>query len=274
MHDITETEFNKLACYIKQNYGINLRTEKMTLLSGRLSNVLNQKCIESFTDYYQYIVSDKTGIAAIELIDKITTNHTFFMREAAHFQFLRDTVLKSLRDTVKNRDIRIWSAGCSYGQEPYTLAMVMSEFFGNQKELWDTKILATDISTQVLEKAKTGIYSLEEIKGIPVTWRSAYLKKYDDDHYKFNNKIMDEIIFRRLNLMDNNFPFKKKFHAIFCRNVMIYFDNRTKCELVNKFYNLLEEGGYLFIGHSESLDREETELKYVMPAVYRKERKR
>jgi chemotaxis protein methyltransferase CheR len=271
MQKISEKEFKQLADYIKANYGIFLKAEKQTLLSGRLSNVLAEKNFASFGEYFDYIVADKTGDAVVTLIDKITTNHTFFMREVDHFNLFKEKVLPQLAINSKSKDMRIWSAGCSSGEEPYTLAMIIDEFFGRDKKWWDTKILATDISSQVLDIALEGVYTNERIATIPASWKINYFQKLEKEKSVLIPKIRNEVIYRKFNLMDKAFPFKKKFHVIFCRNVMIYFDNKTKMDLVKKFYDLTEPGGYLFIGHSESLNRNETEYKYILPAVYRKE---
>jgi chemotaxis protein methyltransferase CheR len=271
MVTITDKEFVHLTQYIQNNYGIHLKTEKKTLVTGRLHNVLIESNCENFTEYFTLLQSDKTGKLAIELINKITTNHTFFMREADHFNYFRDKILPYLEKTSKDKDLRVWSAGCSSGEEPSTLAMIIDEYLGKQKALWDAKILATDISDRILLKAKMGQYSNEEIASLPLNFRINYFKKLDSDNSILIDKIRNEIIYRKLNLMDNTFIFKKKFQVIFCRNVMIYFDNKTKVELVNKFYELTEPGGYLFIGHSESLNRGETRYKYISPSIYRKE---
>ena len=268
---ITDKEFKLLAAYIKENYGINLKEEKQALVTGRLQSVLIENGFSDFSEYYNYIITDQSGNAIPTLINKITTNHTFFMREEEHFYYYRDKILPYLTDKLSKKDLRTWSAGCSSGEEPYTLAMIIDEYFGKEKVMWDAKILATDISGKVLEKAKKGLYTNEEIASIPSHWRMNYFKKLDNEKSVLIDKIRNEVIYRKLNLMDQVFPFKKKFHVIFCRNVMIYFDNKTKLELINKFYDLTEYGGYLFIGHSESLNREETKYKYIMPAVYRKE---
>lgn len=268
---ITEKEFRQLAEYIKRNYGIHLKEEKQTLVTGRLQNVLQQAGFKNFTEYYHHIVSDKSGDAVVTLVDKITTNHTFFMREADHFDYFKDKVLPFLVGNIKDKDLRIWCAACSTGEESYTLAILLNEFFGKEKMWWDTKVLATDISERALSIAKKAIYSNERINPLPNQWKTNYFKKYDTDNSILTEKLRSEVIYRKFNLMDNTFPFKKKFHVIFCRNVMIYFDNKTKLDLVKKFYNSMEPGGYLFIGHSESLNRNETAYKYVMPAVYRKE---
>ncbi len=269
---ISDKEFNQLAAYIKLNYGINLKEEKKALVTGRLQNVLIANKFNNFSEYYEYVLADKTGEAISTLINKITTNHTFFMREADHFNYFRDYVLPYLSNTVTDKDLRIWSAGCSSGEEPYTLAMLMDEYFGKGKLRWDCKVLATDISSKVLTEAAKGIYLNEEVGTVPADLKLAYFNRYDADNYVVTEKIRNEVIFRRFNLMEKTFPFKKRFHVIFCRNVMIYFDSDTKRKLVDKFYDSMEYGGYLFIGHSESLNREETKFKYIMPAIYRKEK--
>ena len=226
---------------------------------------------KNFSEYYNYIISDKSGTAIVTLTNKITTNHTFFMREPEHFYYLRDTVLPHLKASVPNKDLRIWSAGCSSGEEPYTLAMILDEYFGKEKKFWDSRILATDISNKALDAAIGGVYSNADVSPLPALWKTNYFNKLDAENYTVSNAIKNEIIFRRFNLINQQFAFKKKFHVIFCRNVMIYFDNETKNELINKFYDATESGGYLFVGHSESLNRDATKYKYIMPAVYRKE---
>lgn len=270
MITITDKEFMQLSQFIHINYGIHLKEEKKALVIGRLHNVLQQEGFNSFTEYYKHIETDKSGKAVITLIDKITTNHTFFMRETAHFYYFRDKVLPYLVNTISDNDLRIWCAASSTGEEPSTLAMIIDEFFVKEKMFWDTKILATDISEKVLDIAKKGIYSNERISPLPSHWKINYFKKFDVENSILTDKIRNDVIYRKFNLMDTIFPFKKKFHTIFCRNVMIYFDNQTKNQLVNKLYDHMEYGGYLFIGHSESLNREATRFKYVMPAVYRK----
>lgn len=270
MFSMTDQEFHQLAAYIKSNYGIHLKEGKRAMVEGRLHGLLLKNGISSFSEYFKHVMSDNTGEAVAELINKITTNHTFFMREASHFFYFRDKALPELVKRVRNKDLRIWSAGCSTGEEPYTIAFIIDEFFGKEKALWDTRILATDISSRVLEHAAKGVYSDESLKDLPSQWQLSYFKKSDTGS-EVVDRIKREVIFRKFNLMDKVFPFKRKFHIIFCRNVMIYFDRETKKELVNKFYDALEHGGYLFIGHSESISRGESPFRYVMPSVYRKE---
>ena len=276
MQTLSEAEFERLSEYIQRNYGIFLKKEKMTLVTGRLGNVLLSKNMNSFSEYFDYVVSDRSGQAAVELINKITTNHTFFMREEEHFEYFRNIVLPYLSKSVTDKDLRIWSAGCSSGEEPYTLAMIMDDYFGKEKMWWDTKVLATDISSNVLEEAQRAQYTSDDISHLPAQWQQKYFNcimtgSTSKECAELTQRIRNEVIFRKFNLMESVFPFKRKFHVIFCRNVMIYFDNDTKNRLVNKLYDLTEDGGFLFIGHSESLNRDKTRYKYIMPALYRKE---
>jgi chemotaxis protein methyltransferase CheR len=271
MDEITDREFTELVQFIKQNYGINL-SQKRSLVLGRLRNYLVQSGFTNFFEYFQYIVNDNTKKAGTILLDKLTTNHTYFLREPQHFELLKQTVLPSLiKSENKCKDLRIWSAGCSTGEEPYTLAMLIDSFLGSEKLAWDTKILATDISTAVLEIAQKAAYPTSQFNSLPSTWRTNYVKKIDSEYSVLTEKIKNDVIFRRFNLMNKAFPFKKKFHLIFCRNVMIYFDLDIRNELVNRFYDHMESGGYLFIGHSESLNRHASNYQFIAPAVYRKD---
>lgn len=270
MVTISDHEFRQLAEYIKANYGIHLKDEKKVLVMGRLQKVLQDTGCKSFSEYYEYLTSDGSGQAVITMVNKITTNHTFFMREAEHFTYFKNHVLPYLKESVNSKDLRIWCAASSTGEEPYTLAMIVDEFLGRDKIYWDSRILATDISEQALMQAIEGIYSSERLETIPKYWKLHYFEQIDRDNWKITDKLKQEVIFRKFNLMEPNFPFRKKFHVIFCRNVMIYFDQDTKNRLVNKFYDSLEDGGYLFIGHSETVSKSETKLHYVIPSVYRK----
>lgn len=270
MISIAENEFQQLVGYVKSHCGLDLSAKKH-LIEGRLQNVLASLEMDSFGEYYRYLVSDKTGKAVITLLNKLTTNHTYFMRESDHFQFFQERILPYLEKSVGSKDLRIWSAGCSTGEEPYTLAMILSDFFGDKKWLWDTRVLATDISRKALDIAMAGVYTGEQIRVLPESWRRKYIQPLGEERYRITEKIRNEVIFRAFNLMNPVYPFKRKFHVIFCRNVMIYFDGPTKRELLEKYYENTEPGGYLFIGHAESIPRDMTRYKYVRPAVYRKE---
>lgn len=269
MQEITDNEFFLISNYIKSNYGIHLSKDKKSLIYSRLKSILDKKGFENFTQYYEYLSSDKTGEASITFIDKMTTNHTFFMREVDHFKFLKDIVLPQIEETEKNKDVRIWCAGCSSGEESYTLEMILTDYFKN-KGVWDTELLATDISTIVLSKAIKGIYTKEQIKPLADDWKNNYFKSINSGQVQVIDDIKKKITYRKFNLMETKFPFKKKFQIIFCRNVMIYFDDETRTKLIKRFYDASEKGAYLFIGHSETLNNIKTDYEYIMPAVYRK----
>jgi chemotaxis protein methyltransferase CheR len=268
MHNLSDDDFIKLSEFTRQRFGIDL-SQKKSMVESRLQSYLNRRGYESFPAFYKFLINDKTGMEAKALADRLSTNYTFFMREVEHFHFFRETILPYLAATVKSKDLRIWSAGCSSGEEAYTLAMIVNDYFGKDRCAWDKKILATDISTRALEIALQATYSDEQIKDLPGIWKMNYFEPVPNGK-RLVKSIRDEVIFRRFNLMEKTFPFKQKFHVIFCRNVMIYFDNETKIELVNRFYDCTAPGGYLIIGHSETLNRSETNYQYVMPAVYRK----
>lgn len=270
MVQITPKEFKQLAHLIEQQFGIHLKAEKSTLITGRLHKVLDDLGFSTFTQYYDYLVSDKSGTALVTLVDKITTNHTYFMREAEHFDYFYHTVLPWIKSQARDKDIRIWCAASSTGEEPYTLAMLLHDFFQGDHHLWDTKILATDISQQALSTAIAGIYSAESVQVMPKLWLTKYFKRLPDGRYAVQDFIKSQVIFRTFNLMEDIYPWKKKLHVVFCRNVMIYFDAPTKDRVVQKIHQSLHEGGYLFVGHSESVNRNVIPLQYVKPAVYRK----
>lgn len=270
MTALSEREFHLWADYMYDYCGINLKHKKH-LIENRLGSLLTKLQLPNFSVLYNYVMNDASGEMITAVVDRLCTNHTFFMREARHFDFFKDNVLPELKTRIRSRDLRVWSAGCSSGQEPYTLAMIMADFFATEHASWDTRILATDISSQVLIKAREACYEEEDLKQVPAPWKLNYFQPVEPGRYKIRERLRQEVIFRKFNLLEEIFPFKQKFHVIFCRNVMIYFDARTKKELVNRFYDFTAEGGYLFIGQAESLNREDSAFRYVMPAVYRKE---
>ncbi|MCL2350767.1 MAG: protein-glutamate O-methyltransferase CheR [Defluviitaleaceae bacterium] len=244
--------------------------EKRTLVYSRLRPLLREKGFTQFSDFIQYVKTDKTGEAAVILTNRLTTNHTFFMREAEHFDFLKDIVFPWIeKDHGREKDLRLWCAASSSGEEPYTLQMLAQDYF-ESRQGWDTEILATDISEKVLTQASLGIYSNESLQVMPEAWLKNYFRKYDSCNMAVKDNIKKFMTFRKFNLMEEKMPFKRPFHAIFCRNVMIYFDNQTREAIVNRLYKVLEKGGYLFIGHSESLSNIDSKFEYVRPAVYRK----
>ena len=206
---------------------------------------------------------------ARNLINALTTNHTYFMREFEHMEYLRQVILPKLKvKEAARKDLRIWSAASSTGEEPYTIAMVLQDFFGLEHG-WDTKILATDISTKVLQRAQQGKYLAEQIEPLPEKWKRRFFDRVNEEEYQAKQELRNEVIFRQFNLM-NPLPFRRPFHVVFLRNVMIYFDEPTKLQLLRKIYDHMEPGGYLFIGTTEALNRKGTAFKYIEPSIYQK----
>lgn len=270
---LSNRAYRKIRELVYENSGIDLTEHKRTLIIGRLQKILRARGFQNFDQYIAYLESDKKKEAIVELINHISTNHTYFYRESAHFDYFKNKVLPETTSALKKKnanDLRVWSAGCSSGEEPYMLVMLMLEYFQNDYDSWDAGILATDISTKALTAAIEGVYSEERLGLLPLPLRRKYFKKAGENTWAIDDRIKREVVFRRFNLMTPEFPFKKKFHAIFCRNVMIYFDIPTRKKIVEKMYDVTRPGGYLFIGHSETLGRERNEYKFIMPAVYRK----
>lgn len=267
MMKLTDDDFKRLVTYFKTHYGINLE-KKRVLIEGRLTNMLTERGFSDYKSYLDVVLNDPAGKDMVVLVNKLTTNHTFFLREPEHFDYLREVILPYLERTVKDHDIRIWCAASSTGQEPYTLAMTIDEYFGDKKGQWDAKILATDISTDALAKAKDGIYTVDMVKDVPERWIKKYFVRLDANRYQICEKIRNEVVYRQFNLM-NKIEYKKPFDLISCRNVMIYFDAPTKVSLVERLYDALKPGGYFFIGHAENVHKD-TRFQFIKPAIYRR----
>lgn len=266
---ITDEEFQRISVYMKANYGIDL-SQKKVIINGRLENYLRKGGYGSCTEYLNALGTDKTGTLEKMLVNLLTTNHTYFMREFEHFEFMKQKLLPKLKASeAASKDLRIWSAASSTGEEAYTIAMVLKDFFGIDHHMWDTTVLATDISTKVLMHAQRGRYLKEQIEPLPENWRRKYFKQISPLEYQVKPELKKEVLFRQFNLM-NPFPFRKPFHIVFLRNVMIYFDEKTKVELLNKIYDHMAPGGYLFIGTTESMNRNATKFQYVEPSIYKK----
>lgn len=270
---ITDREFTLLRRLVYDRFGINLTEEKRSLLVGRLQKLLRSCGYSSFHSYYEYLSTDRTGKAIDELINRISTNYSYFYREEAHFNFFKKTALPELvtkQTQSKAKDIMIWSAGCSTGEEPYMLVMLMLEYLGMDYKNWNAGVLATDISDRVLGIARSGVYPEDRADKVPIALKQKYFTPQENYQLKVADRVKKEVTLRRFNLMNKEFPFKRPFHMIFCRNVMIYFDKPTRDALVTRFHKYLEPGGYFFIGHSETLGREQQLFKYVMPACYQR----
>ncbi|MDR1067529.1 MAG: protein-glutamate O-methyltransferase CheR [Clostridiales bacterium] len=268
MRPFTDSEFTLIQDYIKNNFGISLKDDKKSLIYSRLHKTVESEGLDTFGEYLEFIKKDGAGMS--RLIDKIVTNHTYFMRETDHFTFFERTILPYIeREYAVSRDLRLWCAGCSSGEEAYTLQMITQDYFDGK--IWDTRILATDISAAALDKAAAGAYSKSSVKKLPAKWINRYLSEdVGGDSYSVKDNVKRNMIFRRFNLMDNAFSFKKPFQVIFCRNVMIYFDAKTREELIEKFYKATDNGGYLVLGHSEQMSAAHSKFSRVARAIYRK----
>ena len=266
-------EFATLSRFIHEQCGIKLPEAKRTMLEGRLNRRLRALGLKSFSEYADYLFSPQgTAQELVPMIDLVTTNKTDFFREPDHFAYLREQVLPRWQAQYGNRPFKLWSAGCSTGQEPYTLAMVLSEFAAVSPG-FDFQILATDISTRVLEQASRAIYAEELLAPVPRPLFSKYLLRSKDRANKVVRivpELRKKVTFRRLNLLDSDFGMNDAFDTIFCRNVIIYFNQETQAGLLRRFYSHLRKGAHIFMGHSETLNRLDVPLVTVAPTVYRK----
>lgn len=262
---LEQKDFQRLKNHMKDHYGINLE-KKITLIEGRMSNLIARKGFQDFGSYIDYALDNPDEETL--LVSRLSTNYTYFMREEQHYRFMTERALPEWVPRIKDRDLRIWSAGCSSGEEAYTAAMVLNEYFGPSKSQWDTTILATDISERVLNLARQAVYPEEEMRHLPDAYKKKYFHKVEEGMYQVSDAMRKQVVFGNFNLMEPVFSFRRKFHIIFCRNVMIYFDNQTREALARKYYDCLHPGGYLFIGMSETLANLQTPFTYVRPAIY------
>lgn len=265
---LTDQEFQSIVTYVKSNYGINL-ANKRQLIEARMYSVLVEKGLKTFTEYLNCLKQGNNSEEITVLLNKLTTNHTYFMRESAHFDFIKNKFLPEQERTNRRRSIRIWSAGCSSGEEAYTTTMVLKDYFGMGRPGWDFRILATDISEKAMTAGRAATYSAEALKTCPPSWLTRYFTKQGTDQYRLNDDMKRHVTFQKLNLM-LPFPSMPPFDLIFCRNVMIYFDQNDRNKLINKYYNMLNPGGYLLIGHSETIQRDSSKFIYLEPSVYQK----
>lgn len=269
---IPEHEFNELARIIYNHFGINITPNKLTLVTGRIHPIMVNHGFKTYRDYIEALKTDKSGEMISELANHISTNHTSFYREESHFKLLLSTVLPEITERKRkagDRDLRVWCAACSTGEEAYTLEFCLLRHFAKEYEHWKAGVLATDISASALAKAKAGIYAIAKMESVPLDIQYDYFTRVDNENFAVVPKVKKEVTFRRLNLMNERYPLKKAFDIIFCRNVMIYFDHDTRIQLIERLYQWIEPEGYLFIGHSESVPGLDKMFTYVSPSVYK-----
>lgn len=263
---ISDADFRKLVHFVRSNYGIDL-SQKRQLITGRLSVTIKQLGYKNFSEFVDHVLQTRDEKEITLLLNKLTTNYTFFMREQDHLDYFRQKIIPDIvRRHERDKSLAIWSAGCSSGEEPYNISMYLLDYLGAQASQWDTRILATDISAQALNTARQGIYELPDT--IPAEWRRKYFTDLKNGRHSVAPAIKNNVIFQTFNLMDP-IRFRRKFDVIFCRNVMIYFDQPTKDALVQRFYEATNPGGYLLISYSENLSPN-TPYRRLAPATFQK----
>jgi chemotaxis protein methyltransferase CheR len=269
--EITEAQFESISRTVRELCGINLHTGKKELVKARLGKRLRALGLADFGQYLDHVARDASGDELALMLDLLSTNLTYFFREPQHLAYLRADVLPEVLSRHQtDRRLRIWSAGCSSGEEPYSIAITLAETMPDL-DRWDVAILATDLSSRVLRAAREGVYSRERMRQSPAGAMGKYLLSVpgERDAFRVRDDLRAMVQFARLNLMAG-WPMKGPFDVIFCRNVMIYFDKPTQARLVERFWEILSPGGTLFIGHSESLAGVRHRFQYVHPTVYRK----
>lgn len=272
--ELSKTDFQRLQNYIYEQLGIQISEKKRTMLMGRLTKRLRVLKMATVSEYCDFLfTAEGQQLEQVHLFDVITTNKTDFYRESSHFDLLTSTLLPKWQESLReNRKFKIWSAGCSSGEEPYTMAMVLGDYaVKNTGRSFDYDIIATDISTRVLDHAKKAVYHADRVEPVPANIRNKYLLKNKDRNnplVRIAPDLRKKVRFGRMNFMDHTFSLPDKMDVIFCRNVIIYFDKETQEKLVQKFCQNLRPGGYLFLGHSESLHGFDVPLQQIAPTVY------
>ena len=270
---LTTSQFNQLSKYIYENFGIKMPPIKKTMLESRLQKRLRATGLYSFEEYLDFVFSKKEEKAElIHMVDVVTTNKTEFFREPRHFDLMENEILPEItQGRASSNTIKIWSAGCSSGEEPYTIAFLMEDFVKNKGLTYS--IMASDLSSEILQKAMNGVYKMDKIMAIPLETKKKYLLKSKDKSnptVRIVPEIRKKVNFFRLNFMDDKYLVDDDLDIIFCRNVIIYFDRQTQEKVIRKLVSKLKPGGYLLIGHSESLSQMNLGIQPIIPTVFKK----
>jgi chemotaxis protein methyltransferase CheR len=269
-----ESDFEFIRTLVYERSRINLDNRKRELVAARLAKRLRATQIASVDDYCDLLRSPDQEEERTRLIDAISTNHTFFFREGSHFEFLRSRIVPEMSERSRKerwKRLYAWSAACSSGEEPYSLAMSLDDCVDSST--WSWQVEATDISMRMLDVAEKAVYKSEAVIGRAPAWAMPYFQRGigpQEGNYRIKPALRSRVSFRHINLLEGPFPFSEPMHVIFCRNVMIYFDHATQEELVNKLTRQLVPGGYLIVGHSESLTNISHRLQPVESAIYRR----
>lgn len=270
MITLDEKEFHRVVVFVRDRYGINLE-KKFALVQARLSLDIERKGFTSFKEYFDSIFSDPKSLECQNMIDKLSTNHTFFFRETACIEHMRRSAIpEMLKDGVSN--FLIWCAASSSGQECYSIAMVLEDMLSLSPGLFSYSITGSDINTQVLSKARAGVYPLPELDKIPLSYQKRFCRIRSDGYFEVSDELKRRMFWFRQNLMQP-FILSRTYHIIFCRNVMIYFDSDAKKKLVCSLNNVLRSGGYLYLGTTETADSRSDLFTHVAPSVLRRKQK-
>ncbi len=267
---LSDKEFNKLSQFIQINYGIKMPPTKKIVLQGRLQKRLRKLQIADYKTYIDFVFSKKGQHEIIHMMDVVSTNKTDFYREPIHFDILTDSILPTIFNNKSTAKTKVWSAGCSSGEEPYTLAIVLNEF-KEKNPGFDFEIMGTDISTKMLQQGANAIYKEERIDIIPLNLKKKYFQKSKDrtnPKVRVNKILRDRVKFQRLNFMDTNYNINETFDIIFCRNALIYFERENQEDVINKLCSKLKPQGYFFLGHSESITNMKVPIKSIKPTVF------
>ncbi|MGE0078079.1 MAG: protein-glutamate O-methyltransferase CheR [Bacteroidales bacterium] len=268
---LSDEEFKKLSSFIYKESGIRLPPVKKVMLQCRLQKRLRDLNLHTFKEYCDYLFGkDGVDTEIIHMLDVVSTNKTDFFREPTHFDFLTEQILPEYYQLSKGKQFKVWSAGCSSGEEPYTLSIVLSEF-AEKNVGFDFSIWATDISTRILQTAVNAVYKEERVEIVPLSLKKKYMLKSKDRAnatVKMAANIRNKVRFGRLNFMDEYYSVSETFDVIFCRNVLIYFDRETQEQVINKLCSKLKIGGYLILGHSESILNMKLPLRQIKPTIY------
>ncbi|MCG8606061.1 protein-glutamate O-methyltransferase CheR [bacterium] len=259
---------------IEDNVGLVLDESKKTYFMGRLQDIFYENGFTGFGEFYEHILGDTSGQVLNKLVDSLSPHHTYLNRESEQLDYFQRTVLPMLAEEISYRGpkkLKIWSAGCSSGEEPYTLAMFVLEHFAEQLDSWEITVLATDVSESIITQAMSGIYSSQNIANLPDYFRPKYFSRLTEDNWMIKPRLKQIVRFEQHDLMEDYLPNGGKVDIIFCRNVMIFFDEPTRKSIIRRFYRHTMAGGYLFLGLSESIGEFDTGYHFVRPGIYRNE---
>ena len=270
---LTDRAYRRICELVRGQFGIHLEAHKQFLVINRLGRHVRALGFDSYEAFVDHVLGDVSGQSLEVLADLISTNHTYFFREPSHFDFLRAEALPEIEASLArggDNDLRLWCAAASTGEEAYSIVMTMLDRFGPRYPHFDAGLLATDLSLKALRHAAAGQYSPEQVQHVPADLRQRYFVPQPDGRLAVTPEVRAEVLFRKFNLITGDYAFKKPFHAIFCRNVMIYFDPPARRRLVSALYQVTAPGGYLFIGHAETIGPDAAGYQSVRPAVYRR----